>query len=211
MHGLSSSRFALIVGALVCACATTPRLPDYPPQSLNAVDFIVTETGLRIGVRPMSAPNELVQYFGTDLIAAGVLPVYVRVENDGEDATYLVQPDRFSLRARAGEIRPGTNYDARQQDPGDETARAGVVAFSVPLIVAGNAMISRASEVQRNLEMKELRSRTVSPGHATAGFLYFSFAQMGLPNGELSLRLEVEQTKTGVTHAVDIPMEVAPR
>ena len=201
---------ALFVGALVCACTTT-RLPDYPSQPLNALDSIETEAGLRVGVRPMWAPSELTEYFGTDLVVAGVLPVYVRVENHSEDATYLVRPDNFALRARADEIRPGTDYEARRRGPGDKTTRAGIAAFSVPLIVAGNVMVSRASEVQRNLEMKELRSRTVSPGQATAGFLYFSIAQMGLPSGELNLHLEVEQTMTGRKHAVDVPMEVAPR
>lgn len=202
---------ALFVGVLVCGCTTTRRLPEYPSQSLNSEDSIETEAGLRVGARPMSAPAELNQYFGTDLVVAGVLPVYVRVENHSEGATYVVRPDNFALHSRASEIPAGADFDARRRDSGDETTRTGIVAFSVPLIVAGNAMVSRSSEVQRNFEMKELMSRTVSPGQTTAGFLYFSIAQTGLPSGEFHLHLEVEQTMTGSKHAVDVPMEVAPR
>lgn len=203
---------ACFVGILTCAC-TTPRLPDYPAEPSNLPVSVETETGLHIGLRPISSPDELTHYFGIDLLENGVLPIFVRLENHSDNATYLVRPDHFSLQARTQEIRPGTDYQARRLDSGDEITRAGVVSFNIPMIVAGNMRVSRASEVQRNLEMKQLRSRTVSPGRATFGFLYFSISKMGPPSANLglTLRLEVEHTASGQKHAVHLPIEVAPR
>ena len=64
----------------------------------------------------------------------------------------------------------------------------------VPLLVflpVGSAMVAKSNEMRHNFQAKELRTKTLSPGEHTKGFMYFQLPPKEPDQTQWSVGLEV--------------------
>jgi hypothetical protein len=93
--------------ALLFAC-TTPRPAVIDTELAGQSGYEQQQEGLRIYIRPLRNKKEIKKYFGADLLAKKILPVFVLVENKSESAFFLVEPADIDQGA---ENSPGAKID----------------------------------------------------------------------------------------------------
>jgi hypothetical protein len=127
-----------------------------------------------LGADPIFQSSRSREFFDTDLPAKGILAVYVVVNNETSDSTFLVARECFSLRG-------GTNVDDRSAPrstaPGTVITWAGAVLISLPIALIGGGIVVEADNIQINYRRKALQAQSVAPGQSTSGFLYFQVPQ----------------------------------
>ena len=71
--------YILFITILVSGCPTLPL--EYPVQGVDQYRWTSTKGGLAVAIHPLVNETENKKYFGTDLIARGILPVLIVFQN----------------------------------------------------------------------------------------------------------------------------------
>ena len=134
-----------------------------------------TSGDVALAIEPMTDLNQIEQYFGTDLLKAGIYPVHVIVENRSSADSVLVSKEQFRVGSleSLGSSDP-SRADVSTENAGQGIAIVGAALISLPLIFIGAKMVSNAAEVKHNLVVKELQKHTLSKGMSCSGFVYFA-------------------------------------
>ena len=121
----------------------------------------------------MLEKKEIEKYFGTDLLSANILPVFVFAKNQSNDSSFLVTKEQFRLYKILPNIKGGSGQaKLKDSSAGGVVQIAGGVLFT-PLLFVGIKMESDYGMIKHNFGVKELKSHTISPGKSTHGFVYF--------------------------------------
>jgi hypothetical protein len=204
---------------LVLQGCSTMQLPDYPQASANSHKNSTTKNDLCIGLRAMTDPRDLEQYFGTDLSARNVLPVYVVAENKNASSSFVVSQEHISLQHNATKdtVRQGDYTVTGKSSGGAAAAMMGaggllvvplIAAPVLPVLIVGGAKaMSNASVVKRNLASKGLWTRTVSPGKSVDGFVYFNLPEKNGSVKDYSLVIQVDELGNDAKHEFILPLE----
>lgn len=198
-----------ILGPILAIGCGAPALPDYSSASLAAPARArtVEREGLVATVDPFSDRERSEKFFGMNALARGVLILHLRVENRSGDQTWLLQRDGCSLVS--GERAAHSSSGDRPDMVAAETISVvGMAAGSFPLLLVGNSIISKNTEIQRNFSEKELVSRTLSRGQAVEGFLYYR-VEKGPRALRGELRIPLTSTRTRETITLSVPVDSA--
>ena len=174
MYSCSMRLLSLVILILLSVSCTSLTLPRYAPRPLDSYTNAQTIQGLVVAVAPIVNEAESRQYFGADLLASGILPVFVVAENRHPQFSFIVSREAVVLQAAA------TKRSQRIGDPRmSDQAAAGVGmagALLISPIVLGVAvkLASDVSVINRNMRDQEFLTRTLSPGQRAEGFFYFS-------------------------------------
>lgn len=164
---LSVSRGSAIAAAIclvflfLAGCATPP---EYPQRATVDCSAHTTREGISVGVYPVFSEDELDNYFGTDLIDRGIVPVLVVVENHAPQGSVLISGDSCSSSQTSG-------ADPKESLTSPNTA---VWASAAAGPVVGTALALDAGSKRTSLSLKALRSQTVFPGRSGQGFVYLT-------------------------------------
>jgi hypothetical protein len=92
---------------VLAGCATWRQPPDAGDAALRARAVTQTTQGVRLGATVLG-PEDSVRMFGADIVATGVQPVWIEVENASSDVLWLLRsgtdPDYFSPREVAWSV-----------------------------------------------------------------------------------------------------------
>ncbi|MBI5756565.1 MAG: hypothetical protein HZA12_06530 [Nitrospirae bacterium] len=141
-----------------------------------------TDNGITVSVDPFIEEERLKKYFGVDLLAKGILPVFVSIENVKSEDGFILNRNEVRLAMKGKEGRGNTAGNPDYKIPSVFPAQMiamGTVIFS-PLLglfihTAAGATQEVAVEIIRNMEEKKIVDKTVYQGGSNSGFLYFSF------------------------------------
>ncbi len=162
MFAITAALFGLLVGC------STKRLPDYPTLSAHQYANKDTQNDLTVAIHPMTEENEIKQYFGINLLADDILPVFVVIENRNREISFILRKQEIQL------LNEGCRaHDANESSRKIESSESAAEAVAVISPWIGTSMFSKNEEVRRNFAMKELQQTTVSPGDAKSGFVFF--------------------------------------
>lgn len=176
--------------AVIAGCATPPA---YPSRTATACRSHETKEGLTVGIQPLFDKQELDQYFGTDLVSRGLLPVLVVAENDSGDASYLLSLTNCSLSQ-------GKGYGS------EEDLSSRNYALIVPGGLIGAALVLDAQSKRVGMAVKELRDQTVSPGQTEQGFVYFSLPEQKPSRGsQVLVKVRVPRIGSHQTLEFELP------
>jgi hypothetical protein len=190
----------------LAACAQTP-LRIYPSDPIDSYNLRSNADGIKIGVKPVINKAELRHYLGTDIFSAGMLSIFVVIENTNKEGSYLVSDTTFELG------KMGVQEDRNSASAGAGTAVV-VGSFFTPLIVfppamlTGITMANNASRKNLNIERNTFPNGTLSPGETEQGFAYFKVPED--LSGELVFTVklkkqgESEIVKTQFTFKLDM-------
>ena len=178
----------LLISLLPWGCSV--RLSEYVVQPFDHYPCSDVKKALAIAIQPLTGKKECKRYFGTNLLAMNILPVFVIVENRSHSSSFILSNDRISLTGAAeshdGPVCPKTDTSA-----GTAVGSAGALLIAPPLMLIGAAMVSNSAEIRHNLQIKQLRTVTLSPGNVAQGFAYFSIPEGGIDPGEWTVNIEV--------------------
>ena len=209
MTAVSMRSWSLVV-LLLCFSAvgcSTMHLPDYAPGSVDAYKNTQTNGLITVAVEPMTDHAKVEEYFGTDLLAKGILPVLVVAENHSPSLSYMVSEKEIVLGTLTRQGDPAVSGEA------GNTMFAG--AFFVPiiaapaLIVGGAKMISDSAEVKRNFSGKALHATTLSPHERTHGFVYFALPRESDQQSNLSMQVKVFELGSSTVHTFIFPLRLS--
>ena len=101
---LEMRNFVCIITILILiGCATTK-----PPPQYKGTHFLMHQesNGVEVYIEPFVDKNEVKKYFGTNLIAKGIFPVYVKIVNETKDLSIFVDDTTFSLVVENNNYKP---------------------------------------------------------------------------------------------------------
>jgi hypothetical protein len=207
-QGLSLSAlfltFLVMMTFVLNACATM-KIPDYPKSSVSALRNAMTNNGLSIAVQPVTKKDDLEKYFGRDLYALKIVPLYIVAENTSSTSSFLLSKDKVSLQNKntQGGLKEGARTD--KSTSGEASLLAGALLVSFPLELIGSKLISDAEVVRHNMAAKEMQTHTVSPGKSVDGFIYFKLPDEVKTLENWYILIEAKELGSGTTHQFSFP------
>jgi hypothetical protein len=187
---------------IVLSGCATKKLPEHEMPPLTYYPYSQEKDGLAVAVQPVMSPQESKKYFGTDLLSAGILAVFVTAENRNSPSSFLVSREKFSLRFQQTEASGVSRRDQlRSEVPGQVVMITGA-ALSLPLLFVGTKLISDANVVKNNFAVKELQAKTLSSGEKIHGFVYFQLPQGQAAAGR-TLHVEIQELTTKQVNSFD--------
>lgn len=179
--------------ALVCClvfvfalsgCATKV-IPAYQSKSVSTYKLNQIENGLSIAVYPITEEKESDKYFGINLLEAGILAVMVMAKNASSGSSKTLSPENFSLnRGHVDYSSTKVSGELGRSRVGEGLAITSIVLGGLPLMFFAGSMITDATVVKHNLERRAFRSKTLSAGKQTEGFVYFKLPDEKLETAE---------------------------
>lgn len=204
MKGIGILGLAMAVVFSGCAsynptAATIPQPGNMPHRQEVA--------NAAVSADPYTQPERVKATFDGDLIAAGVLPIQVFVENLGAKRL-LVRPSEVVLElSDGGQTNPVGALAAASKMEGSGKVIAATVGFGLIGFLAATSAEDKARAARReDFRRKEFPEKRLENGESAHGFLYFMppAGTMDLSSAKLAIRLvEVEDGKTSV---VKVPL-----
>ena len=152
---------------------------------------------------PLSKSERTKKFFDINAIANGIAILHVRVANKTTDQTFLVKKEGFHLLNGAG----GLTGDGKIERSSPAGQVVGAVGMGALMGLVGTAMVSNATEVQRNFTSKEMGDQTLSPGESMEGFIYFAPVKHGEDwTRTAAVKINLAETKTRQFIELNIPL-----
>ena len=194
------------VSLLLNGCSTM-HLPDYPVRSFQSYPNTKVDCNIGIIVQPLTNPEKIKQYFGTNLRSSDVLPVFVLVENHGS-TSFLLSKERIVLVSEVDDLPQISHPDRTKSEILPITIGAVGMGDSILFTLISAKLGSDAKEINHNLVVKELRTKTVSPGADTKGFVYFSLPKTYNALDQLRVRISITEVPGENLRTIEIPLTV---
>lgn len=199
--------WTLSLTILLNGCSTL-HLPDYEAQPINNYSNFQVKDGLTVAIHPLTGKEEVLKYFGTDLLSSNILPVFVIAENRSSSSSFILSKERSTMKAGQLEVDFGTDSSKAASESGGETVQmVGVLLISLPLLFVGAKMISNATVIKHNFVVNELQMKTLSPGKVTHGFVYFQLPEERLVLDQWVIHLEALDLRSKDIKYFDIEFE----
>ena len=178
----------LLLISLPWGCSV--RLSEFAVQPFDHYPCSEVKKALAIAIQPLTDKKECKKYFGTNILAMNILPVFVIVENRSHSSSFLLSNDQLSLTGVA-ESHEGPVCPKIDTSAGTAVSSVGALLISPPLMLMGTAMVSNSAEIRHNLQIKQLRTVTLSPGRVAQGFAYFNLPEEDIDPGEWTVNIEI--------------------
>ncbi len=152
--------------------------------------------GLKVAIDPMLEPQRVLALFGTDLLAEGIVPIHIAVQNNSKDTIYFLPSSSFYLISRErGYIPRRINpFSSNLEDESFRQSRRSLQDTKVYLVgtffvsplfaspIAGHGIylqreahnkLKKAQLVNLLISELELQENTILPNHSHFGMVYF--------------------------------------
>jgi len=229
------SLLALIPAALLpagCLKAVKPMPFAVPIQPANQYAHRTQYEGLIVAADPFVEQNRLNAFFGTDLLANGILPVLVVVENHHSQDSYSLSRDQFGLiagqpgREVGVESDTDANFAVKGRAGKEKIAGVGrgsmeVATTGMPLMILSplipaalgipglllqpvGAELMDANMINSNLTAKAFVDCTLMPGQSKSGFIYFRLNSREQSKHLRAIKVKVRNTGSEGEFTVDL-------
>jgi len=163
---------------------------------------------VRVSVDAVLERDRLKQYFGTDPLSQGIVPVFIRVENVADSGSFLVEKENFTAGVNSTSDDPSLTGEVKHDSKtGAAITAGGLLILSPAALLLGGAMVSRADAIRSNFVKKELRNQSLASGMSTEGFVYFTSKDKNQPVRRVSLAVPVKNLQTEQAVVCDFVIE----
>jgi hypothetical protein len=209
----------LLLGILfIGGCGETVR--EVAVRRVSEYRHVVHQSGLSASVDPFVDEERLVNHFGADLLADGLLPIFVVLENHGYGDGVVVLKERIALELGSAAIAEASerykyeadvNVSTTKSVGGAAVAASGAATVAMLPIMAGTPVVSiaflpvtiavsmqaaKTERVARRVEDRAIQFRTVYPGQVQSGFIYFKLGVRENAAHLVALTLPVQNINT---------------
>ncbi len=225
MRKIFSASMAVILAFVFTGCAPI-QIQKVTAHSADSYKFSLEKDGFKISVDPYREKDRLRDSFGCDLISRGILPVLVVIEDKNAEDGYVLMLEKANLVLKevsaTGQKTSGTPGSSQAYEMEQAKRRAqmtngillpaspifGLLGFAValPFGIAADKKYSDETKIQRNLEEKQIVTKTLYPGSSQNGFFYFNLGMnVGIDRVEgISLILKNIRTEQELSFIVKI-------
>lgn len=198
--------FWLALALAFSGCASYRPTAAPIPQS-GTMPYRQEVANAVVSADPYTQPEKVKATFGGDLIAAGVLPIQVFVENLGAKRLLMRPSDAILELSDGRQTAPVGAFAAASKMERSGKVIAAAVGFGLIGYLAASSAEDKARAARlEDFQRKELQEKRLEKGESAHGFLYFLPPQgtMNLSSATLAMRLvEVEGGKSSV---VKVPL-----
>ncbi len=196
----ASFLMSLVVGG--CTASFDPSLhsPELGMGGLPTVKDV--REGLEVSLEEYVSANKSRRAFDADIASYGVLPLLLRVENNGAQE-YRV--DRSEIKAFIGDqaLRPIYGYEAAKQGASREYVGKALINmamwgplgmfFGLPTIVGSAAHTREVNkEIEQHFADMEFSGAMLQPGESASGFVYYRLPSRSKELKNLTVEMTVE-------------------
>jgi hypothetical protein len=103
MNRTYGSILSILLPAILLGGCASITLPDYPMRPLDEYERKQIKESFALAIQPLTR-EDVEKYFGTNLLAENIFPVFVVMENRSSESSYVFLKDR--IRLIAGQIPP---------------------------------------------------------------------------------------------------------
>jgi hypothetical protein len=161
------------IAVLSSGCAST-NFTKKEVRPVTSYQLHQEVDGLQVAIEPLTDSAEVKELFKMDLLKNGILAVFVVATNSSTSTSFLVTADQFRLANAAGESESKLPEDAASASPASTASMVfGLTGYLASTLITGYSP-DQALVNNQNLQHLELPRRTLSPGGATSGYVYFS-------------------------------------
>lgn len=182
---ISRNLFCRVISAyllsfmLILNGCTTLTLEPYVGQRVDQYKNYKIKNGLALATKPITDATESKKYFGVDLLSKKVLPVFIVVENQSVSSSFTILKKSIKLIDEKTFLGlADEDAEKYNNEEGDALAWTGALLLALPLLIAGNKMISDATVIKHSISSQEFQTRTLSTGEKASGFLYFHIPEV---------------------------------
>lgn len=123
---------------------------------------------------PLLDPTASKRYFGVDLQANNIVPIFVIVRNNDPVHSYTITTESIGLFPHSHTLEDSAPSGKLATSAASaDIGVAGLVLGSPLLVAVAVQRLSDASIIKQNFEAKRFRTTTLDSGKSTAGFVYF--------------------------------------
>lgn len=202
---------ALSVVIIFSGCGTTykPTLTRLDPVGLNSRK--VTVGDLTVYAEEYLSAGKSERAFDTNLREVNILPILVRIENNGSDP-YDIDLKTITLTgvSRLSPLTPGEVAGKAARDSVKQAVGWGLVVpiITIPAAVALSTMNTTSvnSEMTVDFNRKGLTGGVLGGGEQRTGFLFYGVDQRGKSISGLTLEMTLRHSSTNQFVAVMIAL-----
>lgn len=186
-------------------CGTIIYLPAMPDRPTSDYHLSQESSGLSVAVDPLLDSERVKNFFGLDLLSEGLLPVLVVVENHHEQDVFVAKRALVLLTLKGGDAwNAGPVLAKGNTQLAGATGALASLVLTPPIIGLPAAIglsyfaeseVAKARLIKSNLERKEFLDRTVYPGEAHRGFVYFKLGNRDMVSDLVAVKVEVEKLR----------------
>ena len=205
----------LVIITLVMGCATTHKVyTEVRSELCDQYKYHDIREGYCVAVSPIESAEESLELFQTDLLAHGILPVLVVLENRSAQGSIMIDqeaPDANAtqfvndkLGVSAGRIIGQSAFWLALVGP------LGA-ALALPLLIPAAMEAARENKAQDDLFIRQsmarraLRNETLTAGEKQSGFLYCNPKNL---SGELPVYVRIVNLKNKTTAAIPFTLQI---
>ncbi len=197
---ISATFLMSLVGGCTASFDPSLRSPDLGMGGLPTVKDL--REGLEVSLEEYVSANKSRRAFNAEIASYGVLPLLLRVENNGA-REYKVNRSEIKAFLGGQALQPIYGYEAAKQGASREyvgkalinTAMWGPLGmlFGLPTIVASASDTREVNKkIEQHFENMEFTGAMVKPNETIAGFVYFGFPGRSKQLENLTVELTVE-------------------
>jgi hypothetical protein len=190
-HGGAALTSLLTLFAFAINSCAPIEMKKVVAQKSDYYSLTTLQNGMKISVDLYKEKERLKESFGCDLLSRGILPVFVVVENQNAEDGYILLNENAQLVMTGGmtddnKENEGQKTDEltkawkKRQNAEDNFGTAMVlfgaigVATFLPSMFSAEKKYGDEFEIRRNLEQKQIVTKTIYQGGSHSGFLYFN-------------------------------------
>ncbi|VAW75309.1 hypothetical protein MNBD_GAMMA13-1589 [hydrothermal vent metagenome] len=193
----------------ITGCASIEEFPNTEVKNISKYKTHQNQNGISIAIDLFHEEARLKQFFGTDLLSYGYLPVNVIIKNTANQFL-LVERGNFSLldvdKGEVVDISPssaGSPFKKKLSDLQDLATINTMLTLSIlslPNIIL-QPYEAHIRGVMQNINAKALYDRSISYNELHHGFIYLDLKKMDFSNNDVILKINIKNLTTGETHA----------
>jgi hypothetical protein len=170
-------------GVAGCTSSFEPRLHSHDITKNRLPTVKRTQAGVQVSVEEFFSPQKSRRAFDTDLGSQSILPLLVRVENEGTE-TYKLQQSQIRASLDGQQLSLLYPHEAASRGASRDAAwnalvnTAAMGPFAMYWSIAGLALSAQQTknvnrQIEQHFESLELQDSLLKPDDTTAGFIYF--------------------------------------
>jgi hypothetical protein len=175
--------------------------PPFPVASARTYPIAIEKSALVVAAVPVEDRKDQQTYFGIDLRSKGFIPVFLVVENQRSDESFLLNKESIAYS-------PAGGSQSTLPNPGhpSKADKALTVAGAVPTIYSVMATIaaSKGKELRQHLLSIELQSATISPAASIHGFIFLPARRAYSSRGTIKLTIPLTRPRANEVLTIDL-------
>ena len=201
-----SAVFSVAAFGTFVGCAVAPPHGRLEPRPIELYPMRATTEGVTVACEPLTEAPLVKSLFGDDIVALGVLPIMVVVQNQSPSSVAVRDQDVQLEIPRRSQAEPNREQLEHTGLPLGQAVLAFTFSGVIGVLMARGEHDQAEYDRQNRVSEVAFRSATLVPGQSTSGVVYFPIDRSWLADTPDSLVVRAQQLGPGTGLVIRIPL-----